>query len=203
MGGKHFAYEVFHGGLMNHQVYRAYDAQGSRKYLTRQEGLEFVRKASALPRRERLLCEALYYSGCRPQEIIRLRISDLDAGESCARVECLKKRGKTVIRRIPLPERLTKELLELGPAHEDGRLWPISRTTVWRIIKRVMGELGIDGVHACPKGLRHGFGERGAMANLPVHLIQRWMGHSSPQTTAIYLEVQDEEERELMARMWS
>ena len=101
-----------------------------------------------------------------------------------------------------MPVWLTKGVLDLGPAQDDGKLWPISRTTVWRLIKRVLKPLGIDGVHACPKGLRHGFGVRAVLAKLPVHLIQRWMGHSNTQTTAIYLEVQDDEERELMARMW-
>ena len=41
---------------------------------------------------------------------------------------------------------------------------------------------------ACPKGLRHGFGIRAAGYNVPTNLIQRWMGHASPTTTAIYLD---------------
>jgi integrase/recombinase XerD len=200
---EHFAYGAFHGGFMNHQAYRAFDAQGRRKYLTRQEGLAFVQEVLALPLRERLLCQVLYYAGCRPSEVISLTVSDFDLGESVVQIRCLKKQGKLVIRRIPLPVWLTTAVIELGTVHESGLLWPISRTTVWRLIKRVMRPLGINGVHACPKGLRHGFGVRGVLAKLPVHLLQRWMGHSSPHTTAIYLEVQDEEERELMARMWN
>lgn len=198
----HFANEVFHGGMVTQQVYRAFDSQGRRKYLTLKEGTDFIRKAASLPRQERLLCEALYFLGCRPSEAIRLVASSIEAKEGVIRIECLKKRGQVVIRRVPVPKRLAKALLELAPQGGDELLWPFPRLRVWRIVKEVMELAGIRGIHACPKGLRHGFGVRAAMANVPIHLIQRWMGHSNAMTTAIYLDVQDEEERKLMARTW-
>jgi integrase len=40
------------------------------------------------------------------------------------------------------------------------------------------------------------------MVQTPVNLIQNWMGHSDPSTTAIYLAVKDEEERELIEKTW-
>jgi integrase len=40
------------------------------------------------------------------------------------------------------------------------------------------------------------------MAQIPVSLIQGWMGHSDPSTTAIYLAVKDDEERELIEKTW-
>ena len=65
-----------------------------------------------------------------------------------------------------------------------------------------MNEAGISGIHATPKGLRHGFGVRAAMAGIPVTKIQKWMGHADIANTAIYLDVKDEEDRELMSRTW-
>jgi integrase/recombinase XerD len=53
-----------------------------------------------------------------------------------------------------------------------------------------------------PKGLRHGFGIRAASRNIPPNLIQRWMGHASLKTTAIYLDAVGAEEREFASRMW-
>ena len=65
-----------------------------------------------------------------------------------------------------------------------------------------MRQSQISGVHATTKGLRHGFGVRSAMVQIPPHLIQQWMGHADLSTTAIYLSVQDDEERELIEKTW-
>ena len=65
-----------------------------------------------------------------------------------------------------------------------------------------MDECEIAGIHATTKGLRHGFGVRGALAKIPLNLLQLWFGHSQSTTTAIYLDVRDDEERTLMQRTW-
>ena len=96
---------------------------------------------------------------------------------------------------------LANEIVSATTADEQ-RLWGFSRTTGWRIIKSVMKAAGIEGIHATTKGLRHGFGVRGALEQIPVSLIQNWMGHADATTTAIYLGVRDEEERELIERTW-
>ena len=49
---------------------------------------------------------------------------------------------------------------------------------------------------------RYAFGVRGALGKVPRNVIQRWMGHSDPATTAIYLAVRDDEERALIRRTW-
>lgn len=179
----------------------AYDSDGKRKYLTKSEGQKFLHAASGLVESERLFCELIHFSGCRISEALGLTRENIDAGESIIRVRCLKKRGKNVVRRVPLPDRLSKELRRLGSQNDD-RLWTFSRTTGWRIIKGVMKQAGIAGIHATTKGLRHGFGVRGALGKVPVNVIQRWMGHSDSSTTAIYLAVRDDEERELIRRTW-
>ncbi|QUE52269.1 site-specific integrase [Luteolibacter ambystomatis] len=160
-----------------------------------------MKAAAALSTRERLLCESLYFLGCRVSEALQLTPTCVDVGESVILIRCLKKRGKEVTRRVLVPKRLAKELVDLG-AQAEERLWPISRMTAWRIVKRVMAVAGISGIHAMPKGLRHGFGVRAALAKLPLHLIQRYMGHSYSTTTAIYLDVVGDEERTLVCRTW-
>jgi integrase len=51
-----------------------------------------------------------------------------------------------------------------------------------------MTEAGIaDGPHATAKGLRHGFGLH-IRSGVPLNLVQRWLGHASIATTAIYLQ---------------
>ena len=180
----------------------AYDREGQRKYLSRDEGDKFVRHTTALPRSNALFCLTIYYTGCRISEALALRRQDVDLETKTVRIRSLKKRDKREIRRIPIPVFLVAGLLSIS-LHEDGDLlWPRSRTTAWRIIKGVMKAAGISGIHATTKGLRHGFGVRGAMMRIPPNVIQQWMGHADLSTTAIYLAVKDDEERELIEKTW-
>jgi len=180
----------------------AYDREGLRKYLTRNEGRKFIEKAVELPKTRALFSLTLYYTGCRISEALKLRQSDLDCETKTILIRSLKKRGRNEFRRIPIPEFLCMELAIL-PASENGlRIWEFSRTTGWRIIRALMKAAKISGMHATCKGLRHGFGVRSVMEQVPLYRIQNWMGHSDSSTTAIYLDVQDEEERALIARTW-
>ncbi len=187
---------------MPRRAKNAYDTAGQRKYLSRAEGREFLAQVFQWPRDEALFCLTLYYSGCRISEALNLRSSDLDASMRVILIRSLKKRGKIETRRIPIPEFLTHELSGLVAAEANALLWTFSRTTGWRIIKRVMQQAGISGVQATTKGLRHAFGVRGAMGQVPLNIIQSWMGHADLSTTAIYLAVRDEEERILIEKTW-
>jgi integrase/recombinase XerD len=180
----------------------AYDAEGRRKYLSKAEGQKFLRHAALLPRPSALFCVTLYYTGCRISEALSLRAADIDSAMNAMLIRSLKKRGKHEVRRIPIPEFLATQLLKIASSASDERVWAFSRTTGWRMIKRVMSDANIFGVHATAKGLRHGFGVRGALGQVPLPLIQNWMGHADASTTAIYLAVQDDEERELIRKTW-
>jgi site-specific recombinase XerD len=56
---------------------------------------------------------------------------------------------------------------------------------------------------AKPRGLRHSFGLHAIRSGVPLNLVQRWLGHASMHTTAIYLQAIGDEEREIAARMWA
>jgi integrase/recombinase XerD len=66
-----------------------------------------------------------------------------------------------------------------------------------------MAAANISGTPAMPKALRHGFGVNAFQSLVPPHLVQRWLGHASLRTTAIYGDVLGVEERALAARMWA
>lgn len=86
----------------------------------------------------------------------------------------------------------------------DARVWSWSRGRAWYLIKGIMLQAGIaPGPHCVPKGLRHGFAIEALRKGVPLNLVQRWLGHASLKTTAIYLEIAvGDEEREIAARMW-
>ncbi len=187
---------------MQREVYKAYDITGKRKYLTRREGKEFVKSARKLSNQQALFCLTIFYTGVRISEALALTGVDIDRETSTIRVRCLKKRENLEYRRIPVPNFLSKSLSKAADASPDSKPWIFSRTTAWRIVKRVMRGAEIEGIHATAKGLRHAFGVRGALEQIPLSVIQGWMGHACPTTTAIYLAVCDEEELQLIRRTW-
>lgn len=180
--------------------WQIYDAVGRRKYLSSDERARFLRAADALSLRNRALCHVLAYTGCRISEALALTTHHIDTERLTLAIKTLKRR-RCVFRVVPVPQ-ATIALLKQLPADGGGRMWPMHRVTAWRIVKSTMLRAGIFGPMACPKGLRHGFGIRAADRSVPTNLIQRWMGHASPTTTAIYLDAVGVEERQFASRMW-
>ncbi len=59
-------------------------------------------------------------------------------------------------------------------------LWPWSRMTGFRRVQEVIAAAGIpDGPHACPKGLRHGFGVQAVSRGIALNMVQKWLGTPS------------------------
>lgn len=180
--------------------WQVHDDVGRRKYLNTEERGRFLATADLAPPPTRALCYLLTYTGCRISEALALTADHLDGAESVVRFRTLKRR-RPVIRAVPIPVEMMT-MLSAVPASSDGRLWPIHRSTAWRRVTTVMEGASIAGPMACCRGCRHGFGIRAAAGRVPTNLIQRWMGHASPETTAIYLDAIGIEEREFASRMW-
>jgi integrase/recombinase XerD len=179
--------------------WQVHDEAGRRKYLSGAERSHFLGAADRLAPSMQALCHVLAYAGCRISEALALTIHQVDAERLALTIRTLKRR-RTVFRVVPVPQAVI-DMLRILPRGSDGRFWSIHRTTAWRMVRATMRNVGISGPMACPKGLRHAFGIRAAGHNVPPNLIQRWMGHASPQTTAIYLDAVGVEERRFAARM--
>ena len=103
--------------------------------------------------------------------------------------ESLKKRRRGVFRAVPVPPELldTLDMVHgIREAQRRGRatalLWPWSRMTAFRRVQEVIAAAGIpDGPHACPKGLRHGFGVQAVSRGIALNMLQKcWGTPSSP-----------------------
>lgn len=178
---------------------------GQKKYLSGQEREAFIAAARSLTQTEFLFCATLTLTGCRISEALALLRHQISPTESVITIRSLKKRGQVHHRQIPVPSWLTEMLadeIDVRSLATDSRLWPWSRTKGWGLIKLVMQAAKIDGVHASPKGLRHGFGVAAIEAGIPLNLIQKWLGHTRIETTAIYTNAVGPEERRIAARMW-
>jgi integrase len=184
---------------------------GQRKYLNADERMRLLAVTETLEPAERLFVLMLFYTGARISEVLNLARVSANLGDLSVAVVTLKRRSFSV-RELPLPDRLVAELdqtFQITAAQQSDdqsvalrRMWPWSRTTGYRVVKAAMAAARIAGLQACPKGLRHGFGVAAIRAGVPVTILQKWMGHASIRTTAIYTAICGPEEREFAAKLW-
>lgn len=189
---------------------RLFGPSGSRKYLNASERRRFVEAASHAPVKVRLFCLTLGWSGARISEVLALTPAAVDIESGVVNIETLKRRKRGIVRQVPLPPDMLDELdrtlrlrdRQRDPEMANALVWTFSRTTGWRYVKQVMADAGITGTPAMPKGLRHGFGVSAFQSNVPPRLVQRWLGHASLETTAIYADVIGPDERAFAERLW-
>tara|TARA_R100000656_G_scaffold82038_1_gene59990 strand:- start:2538 stop:3125 length:588 start_codon:yes stop_codon:yes gene_type:complete len=184
-----------------------YTRVGARKYLNADERDRFLAVAQDQAPLTRSFCLTLAYTGCRISEALALRPRDVQLHSNVISIRTLKKRGKLMVREIPVPESLCAVLEETHDitgytSDHDFPLWTWGRTTAWAQVKQVMHKAEVVGPHGTPKGLRHGFGIHAVQSGIPLNLIQRWLGHAAMSTTAIYADAVGPEERAIAQRMW-
>ena len=196
---------------------RLYDTAGNRLYLNAEERAAFLAAARRQPARDRTICETLHWTGCRPSELLEITPARIDLSCGTIAIRSLKKRkdaagsAKIVYRTVPVPPDYLDTLNTAHGIREAQKskrqaampIWQLSRVRVWQIVKRIMIEAGIpDAPQRSPKGLRHGFGINATVNSIPLHMLQKWMGHAQLSTTAIYADAVGKEEQDIAARMW-
>jgi site-specific recombinase XerD len=142
----------------------------------------------------------VYSLGLRLQEALHLQVSDIDAGRMLVHV----RRGKGhKDRLVPLAPKTLLMLRELWATHRNSK-WlfpregrdhqqsstadrPMHETTIQDCIKRVIDELGWSKRGISTHTLRHCFATHLLEAGVNLRQIQKYLGHSSLQTTTIYL----------------
>lgn len=189
-------------------------SDGERKYLSAAERVDFEIAMRGQPSDIYLFCHTLLETGCRISEALNLRRQQLDFSTRRIYFESLKKRRKGIYRGVPISSRLADMLSawcgetwhpEIGRGEPLGltdQLWTWSRMTGYRYVCAVMKAAKIEGPQASPKGLRHGFAVAALEAGVPMHVVQRWLGHSHWETTAIYADLVGNEERAFASRIW-
>ncbi|WP_170132127.1 tyrosine-type recombinase/integrase [Arenicella xantha] len=166
----------------------------------------------------------LHYTGARPTELRELTVDRVNVDESIINLRTIKKRRvdkkgnlkQAQFRSIPIPEEvmnlvvLAFDILAKQKKGRNALLWPsddnpkipVNESTVYRWVKRNMVSAGITGKKATSKGLRHGFGVHMVLNGVPLVMIKDLMGHTSTQTTEIYLQVMGGEKKEMVLNTW-
>lgn len=175
---------------------RPHKAQTLPDVLSRDE-VQRLLQAVRLPH-YRLCLTTIYACGLRLSEGIHLQVTDMDSARMLVHIRGGK--GKKD-RYVPLPQR-TLELLRqywvshrhpvwlfpaggLGPVQRQPASQPIAASTLqkaFRLAKREAGITKAVSVHS----LRHAYATHLLEAGVNLRLIQSYLGHTSPETTARY-----------------
>ena len=162
-----------------------------RRELTKNEYERLVSTASALGKeRLALLMEAVCATGIRISELNRLTVEAAKRG----RAE-ISLKGK--IREILLPGKLCRKLLKYAKKEKiaSGAIFrtrsgrEISRRQVWTEMKALCGAANVEPSKVFPHNLRHLFATAFYRACKDIARLADILGHSSIETTRIYLAV--------------
>jgi site-specific recombinase XerD len=145
--------------------------------------------------RYRVCLSTLYACGLRLQEGVRLQVSDIDGARHLLHVR-LGKGHKD--RYVPLPQRQLEVLRDfwrshrhpiwlfpsprLTPQHRDG---PLEVSGMQKAFRAAVQESGIR-KPATVHTLRHSYATHLLEAGVNLRVIQAYLGHTSPTTTAVY-----------------
>ena len=146
--------------------------------------------------RARLLFLIEWRAGLRISEALAVEARDLSLDTDRPTIRVRQGKGSKA-RIVPLHAELHAALtsaLQFGNVGEDDRLVRTSRSTADRWIKAAAAraeELGVipPGRHISNHTLRHSYARHLLVHGIPINYLSRWLGHSSIQTTLIYLEL--------------
>ena len=157
--------------------------------LTREEYDRLTAAAHALGReRLALLMEAICATGIRVGEVRNLTVEAVRLGQAEIALK-----GK--IRVILLPGKLRRKLLRYARAQKiaSGAIFrtrggaPLSRKQIWAEMKRLCARAGVRPEKVFPHNLRHLFARTFYRVCRDVAKLADVLGHSSIETTRIYL----------------
>ncbi len=149
-------------------------------------------EAGPVSARDRAILELLYASGARVSELVHLRLVDvnLDVGY----VRCF---GKGSRERVVPVGRAAVEAIRayLDDGRREGEALftsasggPLSRETVWRIVKRRARDASVRS-NVYPHALRHSFATHLVEGGADLRYVQEMLGHADISTTQIYTHV--------------
>ena len=140
----------------------------------------------------RVCLTTIYACGLRLLEGARLQVKDIDGERKLIHVRA-GKGGKD--RYVPLPESCLQFLrlhwmthrnpVWLFPSSREDRAQPMSESGMQRAFRAAVRESGVQ-KRATVHTLRHSYATHLLEAGVNLRIIQGYLGHASPATTAIY-----------------
>lgn len=145
--------------------------------------------------RDRLIIELFYTCGLRLAELVGINLADFSSDYTTLRVVGKGRKERLIPLLQPTRERLLEYLSEIKrqnicKSEEKALILSpqgkrISRSTVYRVVKRELDTGGVQGKRS-PHVLRHTFATHLMNRGADLREIQELLGHASLQTTQVY-----------------
>jgi len=171
--------------------------------MTQEEYTRLIRTAMGQDR-EKLACliQTLGSTGIRISELRYITVESLKNG-----MAELYNKGK--MRRIMYPGELSKllkryvkkEKIETGPIFRSRSGKPLDRSNVWRMLKQLSRVARVDPAKVYPHNMRHLFARCFYKIKKDIAKLADVLGHSSIETTRIYIKSTGREHRRQLDRM--
>jgi integrase len=152
-----------------------------------------------IPARDAAIALLSLTTGLRACDIVSLRLSDIDWR---ARTACIVQQKTNNPLTVPLTDlllgRLADYVLDHRPDSPDDHVFlrsvaPHGRlgdhAAVHRVIATVFAKAGVGDVKAGTRRLRHNAATKMLRASVPLPTISAVLGHASPESTDVYLSV--------------
>lgn len=151
----------------------------------------------------------LYRTGARINEVLILKPSDINLTTDTFRIKTLnlgkdmnviqKEKFRMMSIHLDLRDTYLQYLLEFNiPQKSEDLMFQMKRQVVDLYFKKIQDKLGIR-VHA--HKFRHTFAVKAIMENVPLNVLQQWLGHSSIFTTSIYTQITGMDTSQFMERI--
>ncbi len=154
--------------------------------LTEEEARRLLEAAKRRGKRDYLMVKTILYCGLRISELLSLTKESITEHKGRKVLRVVGKGNKE--RFVPMPRELEEELTEYAQNCKD-RLFPLSYQGAKYIFNKLKEETGIE-VH--PHKLRHTFATFLVDKGVDIRVIQAFLGHASPNTSARYAKVRDD-----------
>lgn len=164
------------------------------KLLSKEDYFKLVATAySRNENRNALIVETLCGSGIRVSELKDITVESLNS-----RKTYVYNKGKA--RKIFLPEELRRKLLiyaedciiTAGPVFVTRSGNPINRSNIWKMMKQMAVNAGIEKCRVFPHNLRHIFAHVYYENTHDIVKLSALLGHSCVETTTIYLKSKED-----------
>ena len=174
-----------------------------KKMLEKSEYERLLRKARETgQKRICLILETICSCGIRVSELEYVTKEAVDRGEAQINLK-----GK--VRKILMPGKLRKKLRRYaaanriyeGPLFTNGKGSPIHRSYVWQMMKRLARKSGVDERKVFPHNLRRLFARSFYKAGKDISKLADVLGHSSIDTTRIYIATPAREHERVLERL--
>jgi integrase/recombinase XerD len=167
-------------------------------FLSKEETTKLLKTPENL--KHRVILQLIYSAGLRLGELTRLKVRDIKFDDNVIEVKCAKgKKDRITILAKNVKTLLQEYMDQYKPKYyliEGQTGGKYSDRSVQNIMHNAVIKSGVD-ENATPHTLRHSFATHMILDGVDLRIVQEFLGHSSPETTAIYTHITDKMKQDI------